>query len=108
MSERRQLALMLAPYVVGALLLFVIPAQLSFALALTDADLLTTPDYVGLQNLRALLHDPVLSEVLWRSALFVAVAVPLRLALATGFALLHARALPGRRARRGRRPSRPA
>ena len=92
MTERRQLALMLAPYVAGALLLFVVPAQLSFALALTDADLLTTPDYVGLQNLRALLHDPVLSEVLWRSALFVAVAVPLRLALATGFALLmHAR-----------------
>ena len=92
MSERRQLALMLTPYVAGALLLFVVPAQLSFALALTDADLLTTPDYVGLQNLRALLHDPVLSEVLWRSALFVAVAVPLRLALATGFALLlHAR-----------------
>jgi multiple sugar transport system permease protein len=92
MSERRQLVLMLTPYVAGALLLFVVPAQLSFALALTDADLLTTPDYVGLQNLRALLHDPVLSEVLWRSALFVAVAVPLRLALATGFALLlHAR-----------------
>jgi multiple sugar transport system permease protein len=92
MSERRQLALMLAPYVAGALLLFVVPAQLSFALALTDADLLTTPEYVGLQNLRALPNDWVLSEVLWRSALFVALAVPLRLALATGFALLlHAR-----------------
>ena len=88
MSERRQLALMLAPYVAGALLLFVVPAQLSFALALTDADLITSPQYVGLQNLRALLHDPVLGEVLWRSALFVALAVPLRLALATGFALL--------------------
>jgi multiple sugar transport system permease protein len=92
MSERGQLALMLAPFVAGALLLFVVPAQLSFALALTDADLLTTPEYVGLQNLRALLHDPVLAEVLWRSVLFVAIAVPLRLALATGFALLlHAR-----------------
>jgi multiple sugar transport system permease protein len=92
MSERRQVALMLAPYLAGALLLFVLPAQLSFALALTDADLLTTPDYVGLQNLRALPGDWVLTEVLWRSALFVALVVPLRLALATGFALLlHAR-----------------
>jgi multiple sugar transport system permease protein len=91
-SERRQVALMLAPYVAGALLLFVVPAQLSFALALTDADLLTTPEYVGLQNLRALPDDWVLNEVLWRSALFVALVVPLRLALATGFALLlHAR-----------------
>ena len=92
MSERRQLALMLAPYVIGAVLLFVLPAQLSFALALTDADLLSAPGYVGLQNLRALPGDWVLTEVLWRSALFVALAVPLRIALATGFALLlHAR-----------------
>jgi multiple sugar transport system permease protein len=87
-SERRQLALMLAPYVAGAVLLFVIPAQLSFALALTDADLVTTPEYIGLDNLRALTEDPFLGEVLWRSALFVAIAVPLRLVMATGFALL--------------------
>ena len=92
MSERRQVALMLVPYVAGALLLFVVPAQLSFALALTDADLLSSPEYVGLENLRALPNDWVLGEVLWRSALFVVLAVPLRLALATGFALLlHAR-----------------
>jgi multiple sugar transport system permease protein len=91
-SERRQLALMLAPYAVGALLLFVVPAQLSVALSLTDADLVTTPRFVGLDNVRALTEDPFLGEVLWRSALFVLLAVPLRLAVATGFALLlHAR-----------------
>jgi multiple sugar transport system permease protein len=91
-SERRAIALMLAPYVAGALLLFVIPAQLSFALALTDADLLTTPRFVGLDNFSELARDPFFGEVLWRSALFVAIAVPLRLAVATGFALLlHAR-----------------
>ena len=88
MSERRQVALMLVPYVAGALLLFVIPAQLSFALALTDADLLTTPRYIGLDNFRELGEDPFLGGVLWRSAVFVAIVVPLRLAIATGFALL--------------------
>ena len=88
MSERRQVALMLAPYAAGALLLFVLPAQLSFALALTDADLLTAPRFIGLDNFRALAEDPVFGGVLWRSALFVAIAVPLRLAVATGFALL--------------------
>jgi multiple sugar transport system permease protein len=87
-SERRQLALMLAPYAVGALLLFIVPAQLSLALAMTDADLVTTPRFVGLDNLRALTEDPFFGEVVWRSALFVALAVPLRLAMATGFALL--------------------
>jgi multiple sugar transport system permease protein len=91
-SERRQLGLMLTPYAVGALLLFILPAQLSFALALTDADLLTTPRYVGLENFRELADDPYFGEVLWRSALFVALVVPLRLAIATGLALLlHAR-----------------
>jgi len=91
-TERRQLALMLLPYAVGALLLFVVPAQLSFALALTDADLITPSGFVGLDNLRALTEDPFFGEVLWRSALFVALAVPLRLAVATGLALLlHAR-----------------
>jgi multiple sugar transport system permease protein len=91
-TERRQLALMLVPYFAGALLLFVIPAQLSFALALTDADLLTTPRFIGLDNFRELAEDPVFPGVLWRSLLFVAIAVPLRLAIATAFALLlHAR-----------------
>jgi multiple sugar transport system permease protein len=91
-TEGRQIALMLAPYAIGALLLFAIPAQLTFALALTDADLLTTPSYIGLENFRALAADPVFDEVLWRSLLFVAVAVPLRLAVATALALLlHAR-----------------
>ena len=47
MTERRQLLLMLAPYGAGALLLFVIPAQLSLALAMTDADLVTTPRFVA-------------------------------------------------------------
>jgi multiple sugar transport system permease protein len=92
MTERRQLALMLAPYLAGALLLFVLPAQLTFVLALTDADLLTSPRFIGLDNFRELAEDPVFVEVLWRSLLFVAIAVPLRLAIATGFALLlHAR-----------------
>ena len=88
MSERRQLAAMLVPYAVGALVLFLIPAQLTFALALTDADLLTSPAFVGLDNFTGLADDPIFPEVLWRSLLFVAVLVPLRLALATGFALL--------------------
>ena len=92
MSERRQLALMLLPYGAGALLLFVVPAQLSLALALTDADLITPSRFVGLDNVHALTEDPFFGEVVWRSALFVALAVPIRLAVATGFALLlHAR-----------------
>jgi multiple sugar transport system permease protein len=94
LGERSQLALMLAPYVAGALLLFILPAGYSLALALTDADLLTPSRYVGTANFEELFFDDDLFPgVLWRSALFVLIAVPLRLAVATGLALLlHARA----------------
>jgi multiple sugar transport system permease protein len=92
-SDRRQVALMLAPYTLGALLLFIAPAAYSLALSLTDADLLTPPRFVGLDNFRELAADDIFAGVLWRSALFVAIAVPLRLVIATGLALaLHARA----------------
>ena len=93
MSERAQIRLMLAPYALGALLLFLAPAAYSLALALTDADLLTPARFIGLGNFEELAGDEIFAEVLWRSALFVAIAVPLRLLLATAMALaLHARA----------------
>ena len=93
MSERAQIRLMLAPYTLGALLLFIAPAIYSLGLALTDADLLTPARFIGLDNFRELAEDSIFAEVLWRSALFVAIAVPLRLFIATALALaLHARA----------------
>ena len=92
MSERRQLALMLTPYAIGALALFIVPATLSFALAVTEADLLTPPRFIGLDNFERLTTDPIFPGVLWHSLVFVAIAVPLRLALGTALALLlHAR-----------------
>jgi multiple sugar transport system permease protein len=93
-GDRRQLAAMLSPYLLGVAVLFVVPAMLSFALALTDADLLTTPRIVGVDNFTALADDPAFPGALWRSLVFVAIAVPLRLAVATGLALLLHR--PGR------------
>ena len=92
MSERRQIALMLMPFALGATVLFLAPAVLSFALAATDADLLTTPRFIGTDNFARMLEDPILPGVLWHSLLFVAIAVPLRIALGTALALLlHAR-----------------
>jgi multiple sugar transport system permease protein len=91
-TERRQLALMMAPYLLGAVVLFLLPAGLSFWLAFTDADLVTPAKFIGTDNFARFGDDPIFPGVLWRSLLFVAIAVPLRLALATGFALLlHAR-----------------
>ena len=88
MRERRAVGLMLVPYTVGALLLFAIPAVLTFVLAFTDADLVSSPSFTGTENFRELAKDTVFDDVLWHTAAFLALVVPLRLVLATGLALL--------------------
>ncbi|HEX5801188.1 MAG TPA: sugar ABC transporter permease [Gaiellaceae bacterium] len=88
MSDRRQLALMLAPYAFGLAVLVALPAAITFALALTDYDLVRSPSFVGLDNFRELLDDRVFGIALVNSFVFAAVATPLRLLVALGLALL--------------------
>lgn len=95
MSERRQIALMLAPYMLGVTALVALPALVTFALALTEYDLLRSPSFVGLENFRELLGDEVFGIALKNSLVFAAVAVPLRLAGALGLALLLHRRFTG-------------
>ena len=93
MTERRQVLLMLGPYVLGVTLLVAAPAAVTFALALTDYDLITDASFVGLDNFRELLRDDVFQTALANSLVFAALAVPLRLAAAFALALLlHRRA----------------
>jgi len=87
-SDRRQLALMLAPYAFGLAVLVALPAAITFALALTDYDLVRSPSFVGLDNFRELLDDRVFGIALVNSFVFAAVATPLRLLVALGLALL--------------------
>lgn len=92
MSERRQIAFMLAPYVFGLVALVALPALVTFALAFSEYDLLRSPSFVGLDNFRALADDEVFAIALKNSLVFAAFAVPLRLAGALGLALfLHRR-----------------
>jgi multiple sugar transport system permease protein len=93
LTERRQVWLMLAPYLLGLLALVAAPALVTFALALTEYDLITEATFVGLDNFRELLRDDVFSIALMNSLVFAAIAVPLRLAAALALALLlHRRA----------------
>lgn len=79
----------LAPYVVGTSLLVLVPALLSLGYALTDHNgLTTTPSFIGLDNLRRMVADPLFYDSLRASAFHVAMAVPLRLIAATALALL--------------------
>jgi multiple sugar transport system permease protein len=88
MSERRGLALLLAPYVFGLALLVFVPALVTFGLALFEYDLITSPDWAGAANFRELWGDDVFRRSLRNSLMFVAAAVPLRLLGALLLALL--------------------
>lgn len=95
MTERRQLALMLAPYLLGLTALVALPAAVTFGLALTEYDLLRTPRFLGLDNFRELWRDDVFGIAVRNSLVFAAIAVPLRLGAALGLALLLHRRFTG-------------
>jgi multiple sugar transport system permease protein len=87
----------LAPYLVGIVLLMAIPALLTFGYAFTNHTGLSTPSFNGLANVRRMLADPFLAASLRASLIHVAIAVPLRLLIATSLGLLLAAPRPGGR-----------
>lgn len=80
--------LLLAPFLVGVLVLVVGPAILTVGLALFDSDLLTAPSFVGLGNFAELVDDPIFLAAVRNSLIYVGAAVPLRVIAACGLALL--------------------
>ena len=88
MSERRWLGLLLAPYLLGLALLVFVPALVTFALALFEYDLITSPEWAGLANFRELWGDDLFRRSLRNSLMFIVAAVPLRLLGALLLALL--------------------
>jgi multiple sugar transport system permease protein len=94
-SERRQLVLMLAPYVFGLSVLVALPALVTFGLAFAEYDLLRAPSFIGLENFRELAGDDIFRTALKNSLVFAAIAVPLRLAGALALALLLHRRFTG-------------
>ena len=95
MTERRQIALMLAPYVFGLAALVFLPALVTFGLAFAEYDLVRSPEWAGLANFRELLEDDIFRTAVQNSLVFAAIAVPLRLIAALGLALLLHRRFTG-------------
>jgi multiple sugar transport system permease protein len=86
--EHRALLGMLAPFVIGVALLIVVPAAITFGLALFDYDLIRPARFSGVQNFIDLASDDVFRISLRNSLFFALFAVPLRLLGALGLALL--------------------
>jgi multiple sugar transport system permease protein len=88
MSEQRRTALLALPFVAGVTLIVALPAAWAIGLAAFEWDLIGSPRFVGLGNLRELASDDIFRTSLRNTLAFVAIAVPLRLAGALGLALL--------------------
>lgn len=85
---RAGLWLLLAPFLVGATALVLVPALVTFAFAFTSYDGLGPPEFVGLDTFRGLLAYDELRTSLASTLVFVALAVPLRVLGGLGLALL--------------------
>ena len=81
--------LFLLPNMLGFLIFTAFAVVASAAISLTSWDLLSDPEFVGLQNYVDLLtNDPLLRTVLWNTFYFTVVSVPASTILALGLALL--------------------
>jgi multiple sugar transport system permease protein len=77
----------LAPTIVGLTLLSAGPILAAFGISLTKWDLLTTPQFVGLDNFAALLRDPRFGVALRNTTFYTLVSVPAGMVLALALAL---------------------
>ena len=91
LGYKRQLWLMLLPYLLGVLGLVILPALLSVPFAFTDYDALSAPEWVGLDNFTEMFSDRLFWNGLGVSMFFIVLAVPLRVlgALLLAFLLHH-------------------
>lgn len=80
--------LCIAPWLLGFVLFVGGPIVGSFLVSLTDWSLLAPPDYVGVENYRTLVKDPLFWQALKVTSIYVAVHVPLAIALGFALALL--------------------
>ncbi len=91
--DRRQLTLMLAPYLAGLVVLVLLPAAATMTMAFTQTDLIATSQFIGLDNFTELTRDPAVQAAVGNTLSYMAYSVPLRLVIAVGLALLlHRRA----------------
>lgn len=91
---RFQAYLALLPYLLGSLLLIVIPAGATLYLAFNEYNGILPPQWVGLKKFQELLASPLVRLSIRNSFIFLLLAVPLRLLGAFALALLLQR--PGR------------
>jgi len=84
--DARWALLFLAPTLIGLAVLSAGPILATFGISLTKWDMLTTPQFVGIDNYVKLLGDDRFQKALRNTAFYTAVSVPVGLLLALGLA----------------------
>lgn len=84
MYENRRLGLAyLSPYIIGLIVFTAFPFISSFLMSFTDYDLMTAPEFVGLENYRYMLTE---DDLFWKSMgvtfAYVFLTIPVKLAFA--------------------------
>jgi multiple sugar transport system permease protein len=85
---RFQLYLLLAPFLLGSLVLTILPALATVTVSFMDYNTVGPPAWVGFENFGRLIRSDYVRISLWNTLIFIALAVPLRLFAALGLALL--------------------
>lgn len=83
-----QVRLFLLPFLLGSLLLIVLPALITVGVAFTKYNAIQPPTWVGLDNFRTLWNSPLARLSLRSSLQFIFLAVPLRVLGALALAML--------------------
>src|SRR5690242_16604329 len=79
--------IMIAPLVIGFGIFFYLALAASLGISLTRWDVLTPPEWVGLNNYTQLFSDPVFWQTLWNTTRYTLLSVPLGLIVSLGLAL---------------------
>jgi len=90
MYENRKLGLAyLSPYIIGLIVFTAFPFVSSFLMSFTNYDLMTTPEFVGIENYRYMLTE---DDLFWKSMsvtfMYVFLTIPVKLAFALFIAFL--------------------
>ncbi|MDT0346687.1 carbohydrate ABC transporter permease [Streptomyces litchfieldiae] len=86
--ETRVALVFLAPALLGFLTFFAWPTLRGLYLSLTDYDLLSAPEFSGLDNYRRLLEDDVFWNSLWVTLEYVVINIGVQTVVALGIAVL--------------------
>jgi multiple sugar transport system permease protein len=86
--ENRWVPVFLAPWIIGFLVFTAGPMVASLVLSFTSYDVISSPEYVGLENYRQLVSDDQAVRSMGNTLFYTALHVPLVIVCALGLALL--------------------